>query len=252
MQKDWYSMYLVFSNGYYVDIISGGIYGSDNIKIAQLDPRERKILSLLIENPNKYTTREELEAVLGMSTENAHQNIIKRVSSLKTKIINNCGHLSFDFIRTSAAPKVGGYGLFLNDDVVLSYTTTFAKTEDTLYENPEKALEQKRIDALADEASSDSKLGKYEKALKKRTEVYQWRQQHLGKEHEETVRAMANLATSVLNIRQKSCDPSDDRLRKAKKNLAISLNQIGGIDNLLEAKKLRKEISDMLGMNEQH
>ena len=57
---------------------------------------------------------------------------------------------------------------------------------------------------------------------------------------------------TVLNIRQKSCDPSDDRLRKAKKNLAISLNQIGGIDNLLEAKKLRKEISDMLGMNEQH
>ena len=268
MQKDRYRMYLVFSNGYYVDIIGGGIYGSDNIKIAQLDPRERKILSLLIENPNKYTSREELEAALGLSPENAHQNVIKRVSSLKTKIINNCGHLSFDFIRTSAAPKVGGYGLFLNDDIILSYTTTFTKTEDTLYENPERALERKRINALADEASSDSKLGKYDKALKKRTEVYQWRQEHLGKEHEETIRAMANLATSysklkmhdkalelrrtVFNIREKSCDPSDDRLRKAKKNLAVSLNQIGGIDNLLEAKKLRKEISDMLGTDEQH
>ena len=34
------------------------------------------------------------------------------------------------------------------------------------------------------------------------------------------------------------------------KNLAASLNQIGGNDNLLEAKKLRKELSDMLGTDE--
>lgn len=255
-------MYIVFSNSNYIDITNGGIYNSDNIKINQLDPRERRILDLLIKNLNAYTSMEKLKAAFDIPPEKAHTNIVKRVSSLKNKITDNCGYLPYEIIRTSMVPKVEGYGFFLNNEVIISYNPIFIKTDDTFHENPERTMERKRIDALADEASSDSKLGRNRDALDKRLEVYRWREEHLGKEHEETVRAMANLATSysklkmhenalelrrkVLDIRGKTCEMSDDRLRKAKKNLAVSLNQIGGPKNISEAEQLRKEISNML------
>ena len=238
----------------YLDLDTGQIYSVAKDNIGHISPSLLKLLRFLLENEGTQCTVDLISEYLSCPKD----SVRKRIFDLR-RYIELFGY-NYDASNIIAS-GIDSYIFNLSGIFKLSNDLIFTKTTDDFITDHNLAIEQKHIEALADEATSDSKAGRHADALRKRKEVFSWRSTHYGSEHPDTIRAMANLATSynklgmyqealdlrrqVHDFRIKNCCSSDD-IRKAKKNLAATLSMMGGEENLREAEQLRNEVTELV------